>query len=106
MPGLSGLSNQSCERRSLPRADRVFGFFVMTILDRFRNLAGGCAERRARRKAVQSSEIGPKRRPGAAEFRHGFVIEILRGPRCYFCRATRIYAHRRPFTRSKIVRAT
>src|SRR4051794_23800074 len=29
MPGLSGLSNQSCERRFLPRGTRVFGFFAI-----------------------------------------------------------------------------
>src|SRR6266581_3548263 len=95
MPGLSGLSNQSCERRFLPRGASVFGFLVMTILGRFGIRRGGCAERRGGRKEVQK-KLKSRRNAEFAwpGFRHGFVIEIFCGPRCYIIRATRVYALR------------
>src|SRR6476620_8084263 len=63
MPGLSGLSNQSCERRFLPRGARIFGFLVMTILGRF--WASAARMRRTARKAqggYKKAEIVPKHR--------------------------------------------
>src|SRR5690348_8955554 len=103
MPGLSGLSNQSCERRFLPRGARVFGFLVMSILGGLGIWRRGCAEPRGTRKAVQKAEIKPKCRICRPGFRHGLVNAISCGPWCYIIRVA-VFTH--PLRAPMIERAT
>src|SRR5665213_1706728 len=70
MPGLFGLSNQSCERRFLPRGARVFGFLSVFLAI---TILGVSFDRAARMRRTQSCpQPGPPR-----PIRHGFVIEFL-----------------------------
>src|SRR5579872_3986899 len=59
MPGFSGLSNHSCERRLLPRGCGVVDFFAMVFLPaiRMRTSARGCKTARCLISACESGEL-------------------------------------------------